>query len=267
LPVFGFEQGNTALMNYSGFKFPGNWWEKLIGDITGLMRGDNRTRDAFIRALFSTIAQISKEDGRVTKKEIAATKALIERLKLTESERRQAILFFQKGREQDFDLQGTLQEFAARFKLRYELRITFMEMLLEAAVSDGNLSVGEEAILERVRIVLKIPINVFIAMLSAREAERQPQPDSRNHRQAVNMPQPLSQSYAAFGLKAEASVQEVKRAYRKMISQYHPDKLISQGLPDEIKDMAKRRVYEINTAYNRIKSSRKKTACESPEYR
>jgi len=245
-------------MIYSGFKFPGNWWGKLIGGITGLMRGDNRTRDAFSRALFSTIAQISKVDGRVTKKEIAATKALMQRLQLTESERRQAILFFQKGREPDFDLHGTLKEFATHFKLHYELRIMFMELLLEAAVSDGKLSAGEDAILERVRTQLKIPINVFIAMLNAREAEGQPQPDSRNHRQAVNKPQSLSQSYAALGLKTEASAQDVKRAYRKLVSQYHPDKLSSQGLPDEIMDMAKRRVYEINTAYNRIKSLRKK---------
>ena len=244
-------------MNYSGFKFPGNWWGKLIDGIIGLMRGDNRTRDAFFRALFSTIAQISKVDGRVTKKEIAATKALMQRLQLTESERRQAILFFQKGREPDFDLHGTLKEFATHFKLHYELRIMFMELLLEAAVSDGELSVGEDAILVRARTVLKIPINVFIAMLRAREAERQPQPDSRNHKLAVNNPQSLSQSYAALGLEAEASAQEVKRAYRKLVSQYHPDKLSSQGLPDEIMDMEKRRVYEINTAFNRIKSSRK----------
>jgi DnaJ like chaperone protein len=258
LSAFGFEQGNTALMNYSGFKFPGNWWEKLIGRIIRLMRGDNRTRDVFFRALFSTIAQISKADGRVTQKEIAATKALMQRLQLTKSERRQAILFFQKGRKPDFDLHGTLQEFATHFKLHYELRIVFMELLLETAVFDGKLSVGEDAILERVRTVLKIPINVFIAMLRAREAERQPQPDSRNHRQVVNKPQSLSQSYAALGLKDGASAQEVKRAYRKLVSQYHPDKLSSQGLPVEIMDMAKRRVYEINTAYNRIKSSSKK---------
>ena len=59
---------------------------------------------------------------------------------------------------------------------------------------------------------------------------------------------------------AEVSAQDVKRAYRKLVSQYHPDKLSSQGLPDEIMDMAKRRVYEINTAYNRIKSSRKRNS-------
>lgn len=269
-------------MNYSGFKLPGTWWGKLIGGIIGLMRGgivgaifgvflghmvdrflsglsgSNRTRDAFFCALFSTIGQISKVDGRVTKEEIAAAEALMQRLQLNDRERRQAIRFFQLGKDPDFDLYGTLQEFARHSKLRYELRIMFMELLLEAALSDGKLSVGEDAILERVRTVLKIPINVFIAMLRAREAEPQPQPQtgSHNRRPAVNQSQSLSQSYAALGLKAEASAQEVKRAYRKLVSQYHPDKLSSQGLPDEVMEMAKRRVREINTAYDRIKSSR-----------
>ena len=52
------------------------------------------------------------------------------------------------------------------------------------------------------------------------------------------------------------SAQEVKRAYRKLVSQYHPDKLVSQGLPDEMMEMAKKRVREINAAYDRIKSIR-----------
>jgi DnaJ like chaperone protein len=265
-------------MNYSGFKIPGNWWGKLIGGIIGLLRGgivgailgvflghmvdrflsglsgSNRTRDTFFRALFSTLGQISKVDGRVTKEEIAAAEALIVRLQLTEKERGQAIRFFQQGKDPKFDLHGTLQEFATHSKLRYELRIMFMELLLEAAVADGKLSVGEDAILERVRTVLKIPINVFIAMLRARQAE--PEPRSGKYRPAVNKPQPLSQSYAALGLKEDASAQEVKRAYRRLVSQYHPDKLSSQGLPEEVMTMAKRRVREINAAYDRIKASR-----------
>lgn len=265
-------------MNYSGFRIPGNWWGKLIGGIIGLMRGGiagaifgvflghlvdrflsglsgtNRTRDTFFRALFSTLGQISKSDGRVTREEIAATEALMQRLNLTGTERQQAIRFFQQGKDPDFDLYGTLQEFASHSKLRYELRIMFMELLLETAVSDGKLSVGEDAVLERVRTVLKIPINVFIAMLRARQAE--PEANSRNYRPAVNRTQSLAQSYAALGLKDDASAQEVKRAYRKLVSQYHPDKLSSQGLPDEVMAMAKRRVREINAAYDRIKSSR-----------
>lgn len=265
-------------MNNTGFKIPNNWWGKLIGGIIGVMRGgitgailgvflghivdrflsglsgSNRTRDAFFHALFCTLGHISKVDGRVTKAEIEATEELMRRLNLTDKERQHAIRFFQQGKDPDFDLHSTLQEFAVHSKLRYELRIMFMELLLVAALADGKLGVGEDAVLERVRTVLKIPINVFIAMLRARQAE--PEPSARNYKPATNKPQSLEQCYAALGLEPDATAQQVKRAYRKLVSQYHPDKLMSQGLPDEVMDMAKRRVREINTAYDRIKTSR-----------
>ncbi len=56
--------------------------------------------------------------------------------------------------------------------------------------------------------------------------------------------------------KPEATAQEVKRAYRKLVSQYHPDKLVSQGLPDEMMEVSKKRVREINAAYDVIKAER-----------
>jgi DnaJ like chaperone protein len=48
----------------------------------------------------------------------------------------------------------------------------------------------------------------------------------------------------------------VKKAYRKLVSQYHPDKLVSRGLPEEMMEMAKTRVREINKAYEHIKQAR-----------
>jgi DnaJ like chaperone protein len=67
---------------------------------------------------------------------------------------------------------------------------------------------------------------------------------------------PLAQSYAKLGLKEGASDADVKRAYRKLVSQYHPDKLVSRGLPEEMMEVAKTRVREINTAYDQIKANR-----------
>ena len=129
----------------------------------------------------------------------------------------------------------------------------FMELLLEAAISDGNLSVGEDAILERVRTVLNIPINVYNAMLRARQAEGEPEPTAGRQHGSSTQGLVLSKSYASLGLTSDAKPQEVKRAYRKLVSQYHPDKLASQGLPDEMMEIAKKRVREINAAYDRIK--------------
>ncbi len=62
--------------------------------------------------------------------------------------------------------------------------------------------------------------------------------------------------YDVLGVGREATTTEIKRAYRKLVSQYHPDKLVSQGLPDEMMEMSKKRVREINAAYDKIKSSR-----------
>ena len=270
------------MANKTGFKIPGFWWGKLLGGVIGLMRGgivgavlgvlighmldrfltglksSNRTRDTFFRSLFCTLGQISKVDGRVTKVEIEAAENMMQRMLLTPTERQLAIRFFQQGMDPEFDLHGVLRDFAKNSKHRYELRVMFMELLLEAAITDGKLSVGEDAILERVRTVLNIPINVFIAMLRAREAEGkvEPEPESSNYKPASNTGLLLSKSYAALGLTSDATAQEVKKAYRKLVSQYHPDKLSSQGLPAEMMEIAKKRVREINAAYDKIKASK-----------
>jgi DnaJ like chaperone protein len=265
-------------MSSGGFKIPGQWWGKLIGGVIGLMRGGlvgaifgiflghmvdrflsglggaSRTRDAFFGAMFSTLGHINKADGRVTKAEIEAAEQLMRRLQLTETERQRAINFFQQGKEGDFDLEATLREFARHSMLRHELRIMFVELLLEAALVDGALSAAENAILTRACVVLHIPANVFSAMLRARQVGGG---SAYGHRQqAPSQGQTTQQSYATLGLKADASVQEVKRAYRKLVSQYHPDKLVSQGLPDEMMEMSKKRVREINAAYDKIKASK-----------
>ena len=138
--------------------------------------------------------------------------------------------------------------------LRHELRIMFIELLIEAALADGNLSQAEQAILMRSCAVLHIPANVFSAMLQAHQGGGGY--SYSGQQRTTNQGQSLHQSYASLGIKADATAQEIKRAYRKLVSQYHPDKLISQGLPDEMMEMSKKRVREINAAYDKIKASR-----------
>ncbi len=265
-------------MSSSGFKIPGHWWGKLFGGVIGLLRGgltglifgmflghmldrflgglggSNRTRDSFFGAMFATLGHINKADGRVTREEIAAAESLMRRLQLSEEERQRAIKHFQAGKERGFDFEATLREFARNSMLRHELRIMFIELLIEAALSDGNLSQEEQAILMRSCTVLHIPANVFSAMLRARQGGGNY--SYSGQQKTVNQGQSLQQSYASLGIKAEASAKEIKRAYRKLVSQYHPDKLISQGLPEEMMEMSKKRVREINAAYDKIKASR-----------
>ena len=105
---------------------------------------------------------------------------------------------------------------------------------------------------------LRIPGPVFSAMLNARGASGHPlrwvrrpaAPALESRWEAWRRPMPNSDSRAA---PADA---EVKKAYRKLVSQFHPDKLVSHGLPEEMMEIAKTRVREINTAYDQIKQTR-----------
>ena len=66
----------------------------------------------------------------------------------------------------------------------------------------------------------------------------------------------LADAYAALGITADATPAEVKRAYRKLISQNHPDKLAARGLPESMRPVAEERSRELNSAYDMIKRAR-----------
>jgi DnaJ like chaperone protein len=134
-----------------------------------------------------------------------------------------------------------------------------MEIVVDAAFADGKISEAERNVLVRVATQLRIPGDLFTAMLQARQFDYGQSRGERgpgDRRGSVANTAPLAQAYAKLGLKNGASDEEVKKAYRKLVSQYHPDKLVSRGLPEEMMEVAKTRVREINTAYEQIKQNR-----------
>ena len=263
-------------MNKDFSGIPRHWWGKIIGAFLGLLRGGlsgailgafighmadrffsglsggNATRQVFFHALFSTLGHINKADGRVTKAEIAAAEALMRRLQLTAEERKRAVEFFEQGKGSNFRLEQSLRQFAQHTMMRHDLRQMFIEILLDGASADGTISRAEQAVLAQVCRALHIPVELFSAMLNARRAH-----GGANYRQQTsNRKLPIQQAYATLGIGESVSDAEVKKAYRKLVRQYHPDKLISRGLPEEMMEKAKTRVREINGAYDQIKQSR-----------
>jgi DnaJ like chaperone protein len=253
-------------------------WGKIIGGVVGLFRGGilgalfgivvghlfdrffanlggaQNTRELFFRALFATLGHVNKADGRVTQAEIQAAETLMVRLSLTPDERQLAIRYFNQGKEPAYPLEKHLREFAQRTMMRHDLRLMLMEILLEAASSDGVISAAEQSVLLRAARSLHIPPEAFSAMWTAHQGPGA-QPGGRR-RTTAQQSQPLEQAYAALGIDASASDAEVKRAYRKLVGQYHPDKLVSRGLPDEMMELARTRVRDINMAYDRVKQAR-----------
>lgn len=264
-------------MASNSFPIPRHWWGKIVGGLFGLAKGGlsgalvglilghvidhmlfggsgkEKTRRIFFTSLFACLGRVNKADGRVTEAEIASAENLMRRLELDEEERRLAIRAFNQGKAADFDLEGELQQFVSFTRMRGDLRQMFIEVLLEGAALDGRISAAEQQVLARVANAIQIPPAIYYAMFNAFTASRGGPGASRGAAPAVAS---LEQDFAALGLSKDASDQEIKRAYRKLVSQYHPDRLVSQGLPEEMMETAKNRVRDINLAYDRIKAAR-----------
>ena len=77
------------------------------------------------------------------------------------------------------------------------------------------------------------------------------------HKQSAKGPAlALNDAYAILNVAARAADAEVKRAYRRLMNQHHPDKLVSKGLPEEMMKIAENKTHEIRQAYERIKEER-----------
>ena len=273
-------------MSTGSLNVPRHWWGKIIGAVLGLFRGGisgaiiglvlghfldrflasigsvGNTQKAFFEGLFSSLGHLSKADGQVTDREIRMVESLMARMQIQGDERQRAIRHFNLGKEPGFDLEGALRPFVQLSALRHDLRHMFMEILIEAGFSSGKITPEEHAVLLRIARELKIPGQLFTAMLNARgrpgQAGQQGYQGYQGNRQRAsnNNVVPLTQAFATLGLTDKATDSEIKRAYRKLVSQYHPDKLVSRGLPEEMMQMAKARVRDINTAYDQVKQSR-----------
>ena len=77
-----------------------------------------------------------------------------------------------------------------------------------------------------------------------------------HHRQQAGGRISLGDAYSVLNVDENASDAEVKKSYRRLMAQHHPDKLVAKGLPEEMMKIATQRTQEIRQAYERIKKHR-----------
>ena len=255
----------------------GNWIGKVIGFVVGLAKGgivgalfgaflghlfDNwragfasvaNIQAAFFKNLFATLGHLAKADGHISQLEINQAEEMIVRMRLSKQERNEAIVQFNRGKSSEYNFHQEIKNFARLTINRPDLRQVFLEILVEAAAADGRLAIEELQILQQVSQQLGLPPRLLEDMLSwLRGGRRGPDPKQQTGRQTSQS----SQDYLILGIDKTASDAQVKRAYRKLMSKHHPDKLIHQGLPESAMEMAREKARDINAAYDRIKSQR-----------
>lgn len=210
--------------------------------------------NAFFETTFRILGHIAKADGRVSEDEVAHTEQLMTRMNLDAEQRRRAIALFKEGAAQGFSVHTQMQALlsvAGRDLGRLRL---FMEQLISIALADGELHDSEREALAQVAHMLGIPRRQFARLLDMLSAQAG---FSGAGGDDVNSPSRLEAAYRALGVSADDSTATIKRAYRKLVSEHHPDRLMAKGLPDDVVKMATEKTQELHAAWETIEKARK----------
>jgi len=219
-----------------------------VGGVNPLSRAHRQS--VFLGTVFVLMGKIAKADGRVSEQEIAHVEMMFQKLGMSTEHRQQAIALFKKGSAPDFDIRPTLNEFMAVCGHTNSLKQMLLVYLIVMAFADGYLDPAEESLLRDIAQYLGYSQEAFqhiLAMVTNQSHFAGGQASTASS---------LEDAYKALGVSKESSDQEVKRAYRKLMSQYHPDKLMGQGMPEDMIKMATAQAQEVQVAYDLIKKNR-----------
>jgi len=259
-----------------------SWWGKIIGGAFGYMLGGplgallgaalghnldrglgnlddlgqgsgtaprERIQSAFFTATFSVMGHLSKSDGRVSEDEIRMARQVMAQMDLDSSQQRTAMHLFNQGKQAGFPLDQVLEQLRGECHLSTNLLRMFLEIQLATALADGQYDPRERQLLLHICDRLHIPQHDLEQLEAlAQASQRQAAPD------AAQMS--LQQACSMLGVSKDAPIAEVKKAYRRLLSRHHPDKLVSQGLPEEMMKLAAQKTHEIRQAYELIRNHR-----------
>ncbi|UXI68856.1 co-chaperone DjlA [Tahibacter amnicola] len=212
----------------------------------------------FLDPLFGLIGAMAKADGAVSQAEIDATEHLMRRLCLDPAQRREAIARFNAGKQSGFAIHVAIADLKTWCGGRRDHAYILIDVLLDVVYAEGGTAAARMAVLRALTQALGIDDRELASLAAMRGRRWQAGQGhagagSGNHARPpppVDSPDP----YTVLGIAADADNRAIKRAYRKLISQHHPDKL--GDVPDALRRRAEERAREINTAYERIKSAR-----------
>ncbi len=192
----------------------------------------------FFVAAFSMLAKLAKADGRVSKEEIDAIENfMVYDLNLDPASRRLATNIFHAAIESQDNFNDFAAQFYSLFRTQYQMLDLMIDILLRVSVADGTLSQSEEKlILSAVRI-----FNFS---------------DEKYKKLKSRYIKDFEKYYAILECNRNDSNEHIKKQYRKLVSDYHPDKIASKGLPEEFTKFANDKFREIKEAYEVIKKER-----------
>jgi DnaJ like chaperone protein len=210
-----------------------------------------RIQAAYFIALFSLLGKIAKADGRVTKDEGDLIVRFLDQMRVTGGQREFAIQLFNEAKGIHYTVEELAQQFRQVTGGRRDLAFGLLEMLFQVAMADGTFHPQEEAAIRRVATVVGLGqyewntlYHRYVAGAGGGEGYAGARRPS------------LQEHYETLGVSESASDEEVRKAYRRLAKENHPDSLIAKGLPEEFVEYATERFQRIQNAWDEVRKAR-----------
>ncbi len=189
-------------------------------------------RDGFIASLLVLMAAVMKADGKVVRSELSFVKAYLVRT-FGEQKASEALLMLREILNQEIPVRDVCTQIKAN--VDYSSRLELLHLLFEVAKSDGSIPQAELNVLQEISKYLGLSATDYTSILNM-------------------YIESTESAYKILEISAEATDDEVKKAYRKMALKYHPDKVSHLG--EEFQKTAGEKFRKVNEAYEKIKKSR-----------
>ncbi|MDC7226116.1 MAG: TerB family tellurite resistance protein [Spirochaetales bacterium] len=229
----------------------GNYYSNLYGS---RMNQNQRHQMTFFVGAFSMLAKIAAVDGNVSDKERRKVEEFMDKdLNLDASTKQAAFRIFDTAVNSQETFYSFANQFAKEFRYQPQMYELMLDMMVRIAVEDNGISAEEETLIIDAVHIFRLDDSVY-ARLKAKHTGTGY--DGSQSRYGAQGGYSSSAAYAVLGCSQSDSDDKLKRAYRKLVSEYHPDKISAKGLPDEFQKVAKQKFIEIQNAWDEIKKER-----------
>lgn len=206
----------------------------LVGAVAGHLVIDRALADdevVFTVALIALSAKMAKADGQVTEAEI---RAFEEVLKIPESERANVNRVYRIAQQDVAGFQAYAEQVARVYRDRPAVLEDVLDALFHIAKADKYIHPAE---LEYLRTVADIFGFSEVEFARIRASHLGPE---------------RTDPYLVLGITPDISSEDIKKAYRRLVRENHPDTLIARGVPKELVSIANEKLAMINVAYEKI---------------
>lgn len=216
-----------------------------------------QTQHLYFQTTFSIMGHIAKSDGRVSEKEIQYARSVMRRMGLNEKMSLEAMRLFNVGKQSGFDAHQAVETLKRAYWRQPGLLRNFLEIQIQCAMVDGKMTAAKREVLNRLYQQFGLRGATFDQYEQQSRARQnyqryyqQQRPNHQSSRQHMN------DAYDLLDINKTATDAEIKKAYRRMMSKHHPDKLMSQGMPPEMIKIATEKTQQVKQAYETIKQAR-----------